>query len=230
MKPIKVMRYRSVTSAPVGGGGGSIKSRLSSWWTFDNTMDDVHGANDMVNGDTPAYAAGKKGYANNNAKRYSNTPTGIEGFHTSGCSLFFWFHPTNTTARVIASLGRNMSGGEILSIDHVDGAFGAGYRDSAGASGPSRIAAALNSWHFVVASWDPSVGAIRLWMDGITSTGTKSAGSALTPQYFEAGSRYSYGWPLGGLMDEAGFVVGALSNDEIAWLYNGGAGRAYSDL
>lgn len=180
-----------------------------------------------------AYSAAKKGNGVDSVKAITGA-TGISGYEAAGCSFFGWIYPTSATARVLTALSINASGGEIIPFDYVSGGIGANYRNSAGfAPGIPRIPAALNTWHFAVVSWIPGPGATGTVSfslnNGTPLTAVKNKGTEVANQYFQLGSNYS-GTVSGAVIDELGFTLGALTADEISYLYNGGAGRAYSEL
>lgn len=224
-----------VAGRPIGGGADpialAIYNKLFEWWTFNNTGVGSKAGVAYSSGTSLGFAGGKVGDAITTGTRATGVPA-VSGFGAAGCSLFGWVRPTTTTSRVLMSMGRNQSGGEIIVIDYVAGAIGAGYRDSVSVGGPSRITAALNTWHFFVVSWKPGVpsGTIELSLNaGAPGTALKTAGSELTPQYFEQGSVYS-NTDAGAMFDEVGFTVGALTAEEIAYLFGSGDGIGYEQL
>lgn len=218
-------------AAPAPAIAASIYSKLYDWWTFNDTGIGAKAGTVFSTGTPLAYSGGKIGNSVSAGQRATGTPS-VSGFGAAGCSLFGWVRPTTSTPRVLLALGRNQSYGEILSLDYVSGGIGVGYRDGANAASPVRIPAALNEWHFFVASWKPGTpnGAVELSINaGTPVTTLKGVGSELVPQYFEQGSKFS-GTSSGALFDEVGFTIGPLTNEEIAFLYNSGAGVGHGDL
>ena len=211
----------------------SIKAKLVSWWPLDSSMADAHGGNPFVSGATPAYVAAKKGNGNNASKRYTSGVAGLPSFHSSGCTIFFWAYLTEGSTRSIASLGRNMSAGEILVLYCIDGKLSAVYRDTNGAvSSGAGISVSLNTWAFVAISWRPQSATekVHIWVSGQDQAADKTIGSAFSPQFVEMGSVYGTSWPLGAVIDEMGMTSQPLTQAELEWLFNSGTGRSYSEL
>jgi uncharacterized protein YaiE (UPF0345 family) len=90
------------------------------------------------------------------------------------------------------------------------------------------------TWYFVVAYYDQTNKEIGLSIDnGAFSTGAivDATMNTSTSEAFEMGgvSGSSARW-LSGNLDEIGVWSRVLPADEISWLYNGGLGRAFSEL
>lgn len=79
----------------------SILSKLTSWYTFDTTLADAHGSNDMVAGIVSGYSAGLKAQQINAGSRVSHTFSVPPAFSTNGgyFTIGGWF---NYTAGAIA--------------------------------------------------------------------------------------------------------------------------------
>jgi hypothetical protein len=88
------------------------------------------------------------------------------------------------------------------------------------------------TWHLVVFTYDASAGVIEMFINTAsegTGTGTVTMVSA-THGYFEIGNSFSVN-ANGGSIDELALWLNyELTPTDITWLYNSGAGRAYSDF
>lgn len=86
------------------------------------------------------------------------------------------------------------------------------------------------TWYFVVAWHDSAANTINISVNAGTADSTShSTGVFDGTAAFTLGARDgSLGTPLDGLLDEVGFWKRVLTGDEIAELYNGGAGRDYA--
>lgn len=95
-----------------------------------------------------------------------------------------------------------------------------------------------NVWHHVVCVYETATKAQRLYVDGagpVTAFGTTAM--TYTGNEFRVGTSYDAGPgrafesnSLDGALDELSMWKRALSASEVAWLYNGGAGRSYAEV
>ena len=224
------MLRRAMMAGGSGSIAGSIVSKLKLWWTFDNTMTDSVASLTLSPAGT--YSAGMKSNCVETV-RSSTGATGISGYEASGFSLFGWIYLTSSSSRILLGFSNNRSGGEVIPIDHVSGGIGMNYGNSAGFSSIGRIAAANNTWHFFESSWIPgsgSTGTVRASLNnGTPLTATKDKGTEVAHSFFQLGSIYSY-TSSGCNLDEVGFCQGALTAEEISYLYNSGSGKSYAEL
>lgn len=100
---------------------------------------------------------------------------------------------------------------------------------AAGVSATSFGSPSANTWYFLVARYDGTNLSICV-NDGTVDTTAFSSDITASTGAFRIGAAGGAGEHLEGDVDEVGLWKRALSAAEITYLYNGGAGRAYSDL
>lgn len=208
----------------------SIYANLVSWWGFDDNQADLKGQNSLLGAAT--YAAGKEGKAIQSPTR-RRTPTKIDVASTvGGGSLFGWIYLTSTSTLAIASLSDSTgSAPENIGLSYISGSgFQGFYRNSAGTLTQFTESGgrATGAWYFIAAVWNGSD--IKLYVNNVLlGTTTGAAGTLKASAGFQFGSTASATNPPGHL-DLWGYSNAALTAAEVAYLYNSGAGRSYSQL
>jgi hypothetical protein len=93
-------------------------------------------------------------------------------------------------------------------------------------------APSLATWYFVYADYDAAGNLMRICVNDGTKDSIAHTGGAGGDQNanFILGDMAAGGTALDGSLDQVGFWTRKLTNAEVAWLYNSGNGRAYSEL
>lgn len=215
---------------------------LISWWSLDETSGnraDSHGSNTLTDNNTVLSAAGKQGNAadfeRDNTEYLSivdnaGLSTGDIDFTVGGWVKNESLTNTNT---VIAkrddsdyeySLGTSNTGPNHQFFFQINAPVTV-YEGNAISTGV---------WYFVVAWHDATNDLIYIQVNNGTAASQATGGSAPsdTTAPFIIGNNNVSATPRphDGLIDELFFYKRILTADERTWLYNAGAGRAYSEL
>lgn len=214
----------SGTPVPVGPAE-TISRKLVSWWNFDGNGQDSIGENHLTG--TATYAAGHIAQAATKTSRLVNNAALLPDPLTwaPGLSMGGWFYVINNGGEDFELRATSLSNGEAYRI-----AFRNGNQVHfvVGGSGPivtissSVGAVAVGGWYFVVATVD-GAGAAKLYV-GTTEVASGSVASGLRRP-----TRVSFGRENGNvfnaLRNDSAFVCDdVLTPEEIAYLYNAGAG------
>lgn len=242
------MTGMSGMSGMVGGAASPLLNGLISYWKLDETTGnrvDSHGSNTLVPQNSPGYAAGKIGNAADFDRTVPNylscaAPAGMPS-GTQAWTVTFWLYldsytvATNYQIPLIYRSGSwtgNFQGFApvvrwdtgALAVFVYNGAAGSPY--SIVTHAPN---ATLGEWQFVDICYTGTQARCRRnctdlagWTACTAGIGTVAEGTPLT---------ISRNWDVAGLdgrMDEVGLWVGrALSDDDLALLYNAGSGLTY---
>lgn len=225
------------------GGNPALKAKLVSWWSFDDTLNDLHGSNNFTNSSPFSYSTTAKKGKSYQPGRSLSAPNNSSTPHplNVGGALFGWLDLTSTTPTQVFCRGSGGIRGETLFMYAGlgdPGGYFIGTRPNTGTNTGIRetstgILASTGGYRFLGLQIDPVLGELQLWVNGAlahsldvsSSIGTGNA----TPGGFYAGYAYNNN-PPPGLCDEYGATNQALTQAEWEWLYNGGNGRAYSEL
>jgi hypothetical protein len=248
----------------------SILAKLTSWYTFDNTGDDAHGAFDLTM-TAATYSPGLQAQQVNKNSRGGHTYASPPAFGTT-TGLFTiggWFNYT-TSAANRAEFGffypSMVSGAEaFVIVVHPAGYFYVETWEDAGVTDSDvrdPLIGAINypvtfqvedstaqtatseqivrivsgvamqpGRYFVVATWD--AGNRALYMDSLL-VDTNTPPAAVKQSTI---GKVALGRDLGSApacmtdVDEAFVCLNAvMTQEEITWIYNGGAGRSYADV
>lgn len=220
--------------------GGIDTTGLISWWTLDETSgtrNDSHGTNHLTDNNTVAYAAGKKGNAadferGNNEYLYIDDNASLS--YSGDFTIALWAKAESYNesyrgwvAKETASNNREFRLQWALGYLEwiVFTASGAGF-----AIAQRALANTDFDWHFIICRYVASTRTAYLSLDnGAEGSATLASAMGDTTARFYLGF-YIGGLYYDGLLDEVSFWKRTLTPDEITWLYNSGAGRAYSDL
>lgn len=224
--------YRGGASSP----GAGIHAKLRAYWKFDSDMLDSIGSYDITGGGTVTHPAGvvSSGMSNSGLALSSGSPPVLS---TPSCSIGGWIKPRSESTPTTLLMGaRNGSGGwnEAFGIVYDAGAFRALARtaQSAGAEyhaiGPfpagGHAYASSRYWHVVARVMN---GSLSLLLDGVRVAQTAIPGPPFS------GSQFFFGYQWAGIYghsyDEC-FASEALTDAEVEWLCNGGAGRSLSEI
>lgn len=213
---------------------------LVAWWSLDETSGtraDSHDSNDLTDNNTVGYAAGKVGNAADfvevNSEYLSVSLTMPSP--VTAMSYVGWWNTDSLSGQVsvfnyIGTAGmlvnRNASSIRVW--------IGGGGNYTLNPSPSPNFS--TGTWYHVAVVYDGS-GATnddrgKIYIDGAVLTspnwlGTIPASISGGSQSVVVGKGSGY---FDGLLDETCVFNDALTADEVAWLYNSGTGRAYSEL
>lgn len=206
----------------------SIATKLVSWWDFDNALTDRYGVNNLSG--TVTYSAGliaQKAVKSTRATKTSavNMPPMTGGGRIT-VGAWVWIKGTGgedveartTTNQAYRLAVRNGNQAHWVVGDLTSSVT---ISSSVGAVG-------VNSWAFLVGTADSVTGDITLYVNGSpVATGTATD--------FKQPTVISFGREIGNVFNaldnDASFICdGLLTDAEVAYLYNSGAGRPGSDF
>lgn len=229
-----------------GGGGGeatTILAKLTSWWELDESSGnrvDSHGGQDLsLSGTEAGTADGVRGAGDNAAVLAGNNhffrddevdlriPTESGNWCTWG-----WFYlASNTGQKGMISKWNAVNASGLERAVSVQS--GIAYAQSGGSEyvNASAAAPAVSTWNFYVA-WKDSDNYVRLRInDGATSVSPGTTSATPTGNQYSVGSFYSSSGRMTGRAQRVGWIKGdILTADEIAYLYNSGSSKTYTEL
>lgn len=231
---------------PQAGGSGleSLLNDMVAWWTLDEgggTRIDSHGSFDLSDSGTTPSIAGKVSSAadfSSGITTLSRAAGDVYGgsFDFSGC--FWGYVPTSVPDRDVAVCNYNTDTAMSFYVQTANLAnrnFQFVGRQADGAIYPyctSTITTLPDTWYFVYYEYDHSTQTMGLKVNDETKVTTIVGGTGLQSGAevpFRIGSRAAdRHWT--GYVDEAAFWTRTLTEDEIASIYNEGAGITYADL
>ena len=212
---------------------------LVSWWSLDEASGDradSHGSNHMSPVATPGNATGKVGSGVDleaSSSQYLTIAAAAQtGLGSAGSFSFgAWYQVESTGTRFVAS--KRSVGAAEFTITTSNEATPACYFYLSPGFSPHVISAAfpVGSWVFLVVGYNSATGQSCVSVNGAApNTATRTFGGLATAP-FSIGYDLSGGLlKFDGVIDEAFYYTRWLSDDELSWLYNSGAGRAYSSL
>jgi hypothetical protein len=238
----------------------SIYSKLVAWWPCNETtgakLNDAH--THGLNGDIAAagsaitfsVASVRSGGPSSilfNGDARANLPTNLDAYiaGANDHAVFTWYRPIATTsgaaAREIICSYNTGSGGSSAKNDqfglYVDAT---GHPTSNWRYGSSSATQGVASTRTVATSTNTFIGYNKLttpktvqhWKDGASETAigytNEPTGTSLEPTI--SGMTGQVTFQAAGALQELTLFNTSLTSSEIAWLYNGGAGRSYADL
>lgn len=217
-------------------------SNLVSWWTLDEnstgTRNDAHGSNHLTDNNTVTFSNGLKIFSAHftaaNTEYLSGSNVTISGSFTVGgwvnidskTAIRGFLSQWDTGSNNRRWMLRYLSSTDRLSfVISSDGANNGGTQYAVS----NDFSPSINSWYFVVGKFEANQ--VTLFVNGNVYTAAASASMHNGSAILTIGSGTSAGvFPMDGRIDEAFLYTRALSNDEISWLYNGGAGRSYCEV
>jgi len=211
-------------------------TNLVAWWSLDETSGtrvDSHGSNDLTDNNTVGFAAGVQG----NAADFESTNTeylditspvaalrgGNKDFTIGG---WIKLESRNTWCHVLSVY----TSGEREYFVTDDGTYLHAYLGDGSLLWVADAASASLStatWYFWVVWHDTSGPSWNIQTDDGSVTSDTTFGG--TPGTGTSALRMGTS-NFDGLQDECFYYERVLTADERTWLYNGGSGRAYSDL
>jgi len=225
------------------------KTDLIAWWALDETIGtraDSHGSNDLSDNNSVGYATGKQGNAadfEKSSDQYLSIADNADlSFGDEDFTICAWVKlESHTQSGAIVAKYRFTGANQRAYLLRVDGGGTNKFQwalSGDGSASDSIYADNLGTvsdgiWYFVVA-WHDSVNdemGIQV-NSGISDTKAYSSGCYDNTESFFIGidNNVDTSRDLDGLVDEICIYGRILSQDEIDWLYNGGLGRAYSEL
>lgn len=226
-------------------GASSILVGLVAAWPLDEANGnflDAHGSNDLT--ETGGTIASTTGLVSN-ARDFEDGDTewgeiaSNADLRSDGGSItiagWVWAETLNGSSGfpVIANKGWK-SATDANSEWALFGQSGALTFSVADGSTPTGIVSAgtmsTGTWHHVVGRLDLENNTLDVFLDGVKTSQAYTAGINSGTETFELGasSRQSLYWD--GLLDEFLFFKRAITDDEVAFLRNGGVGRSYAEL
>lgn len=213
---------------------------LVSWWSLDEasgTRADAHGSNDLTPINAPASASGKVGDAvdlESGSDQYLTIAAGSQSGLAAGAAGFAfgaWYRMESAASAFICSK-RDSGAAEFTMTTNADSPGALHFYLAPGFS-PLIVVGSLpvGGWVFVVVGYDVASGNACISINGAApTTGARAFGGAASAP-FSIGYDLSGGLPKwDGLVDQAFYYTRWLTDDELAWLYNAGAGRSYADV
>jgi len=230
-------------------------ANLAAYWPLDEqsgTRYDAQGSNDLTDVNTVGYATGKQGNAADfvaaNAEYLSSAAEALN-FGAGDFSFSLWLQPSSslstnyaTGGRVIQRRGTGVFGSAAgwQFVVYKSGSncllTNSGFDDGSNSKAFAQVTlGAIGAWIHLVGVVDRTAGTMKLYADGsLVSTEDISAvtGSVNTARAFTLGaSDVNPTQYFDGLMDEVSLWTGkALTEGEVAWLFNDGVARKHSDL
>lgn len=225
-------------------GGGIGTDGLVSWWSLDeatSTRVDVHGGlnANAGSGAGPGNRAGRVGSAVDIAGNWLKVAagSGTTVSSTAPVTVATWVYlDTQIVGFPIARWDGSGNWGVVI-----DGAGSAAFFVARGSGSESAAtpngAVGTGAWYLIVGWLDPDAsanGTIFTQVNNGTVYSFALTGAVNNPglnlrTFFGCINDGSFGL-MDGALDETGFWTRLLTDDERAWLYNSGAGRAYSEL
>lgn len=232
---------RSKANPPLGSSVPIVvtpETGLVAWWDFESGYDDPseypNGTYSWITSGTPSLVAGKVGNAAGVVSGSFNLDTDDFDEPLSGSNpwtVSFWFKDISTSSEVLINKFAGSGDGMILFNDVFSNAFI--FRVFSG--GPvvynfSASYAPLGSdWHFLALSYNPSGGAVvyGLWIDG-NKTAAADLSNNQIPLNTSPFRLMALDFSTVSKFDSFCIFDKALSDDEVATLYNSGSGHNYA--
>lgn len=226
--------------------GNPGTANLVSWWSFNEasgTLADSHGSNDGTLGGTVSYGAtGKVSDCLDFGD--GEVDCGADSsFDVSALTFCAWIKlDANANYQVICSKRENGAGKDMWGWDvRGSGKLVFWINDNGGAGGDwnqwetTGTPISTGTWYHVAVTYDAVADAV-FYVDGSSEASSRTLGDIVSivtnTSNFVIGNldTNTTSQSLDGLIDEPSLFSAALTANEISWLYNGGSGRAYSDL
>lgn len=221
-------------------------ANLISYWALDESSGsraDSHGSKTLTDNNTVGSTTGVQGNAARlveaNTEYLSRADDADLRFTGGDRTICGWVRVNGTHAATvfyIVSKWDSSFQDWAMSGTDATGALGGGVRNAAdtGDFGATDSGANLTdgSWHFVAMIWDATAEEISVKADGRARVTTSAPGGVSASSAAMEFGRLQQGFgPSADIdLDEWALFSAALSDDELAWLYNSGAGRTYAEL
>lgn len=241
--PLERVIYHPLQNAMTGvffpsvGGGSAVDftipmgllSKLHSWYDFENNINDGWGCWPLTSENiAPTYGASPSGQAmlTGNVESYATFPNWGDPAKLFGLGCFVSSSNfTDDTFNI--SLGNGDLVGEALSINEYSGGY-----DAHGRLSPTNysasVASSVDTWHLVVAEHAVD-GVIKIHYDTTINANTVAASTTLNTISTVLMGRGD-GANVASKNAFAFIYQGALTFEELSYIYNGGNGRSISDI
>ncbi len=217
---------------------------LEAWWSQDIDGTDSHGSNNLTEVASPAHVSGKVGNAVDfelSSSQYQNIADNASlSFGDEDMSIGCWVNLESKAADAgIIGKFEFATDNREYALSYINGSDRFQFTvDNNGTAPTTNIlannlgAVSTGTWYFLVCVHDSAANEIRISANAGTQDITAhSTGIFNSTSDFVIGAFNDTPFALfDGLVDEPFVYRKALSTDEISWLYNGGDGRAYSEL
>lgn len=224
-RAIAVSRGRAL-SVPSGSAdpiGDALRADVVAYYKFDDASDSGPGSYNLTNNNSVTFSAGKVGNAANFVAASNQSLSrsgGVISIGTTDFAISFWLK-TSTTSGIL------FDASTLIYVNSLVGTLQ--YVVSASLYANIALPYSDNAWHHSVFNGDRN-GLASVYFDGVVA-GTfdispadglslVGTGDVLFGDFTVAGNEYN------GSLDEAGIWRRLLTVDEIAHLYNAGAGRS----
>lgn len=204
-----------------------------SYWSLGEAAGvraDSNGLRDMAPAtNSPANAAGKSGNAllADGANYLRATGIDVINLQANGATVWGWIYPTNIGTMGILQNSTNLNMALVYRGEFNQLTFRVNDSVSGASTATNPVTLPLNAWHFVWGRYDPVSKQAEVGYNDIPGTiGTPLATGANVLGGLEIG-RYGATIADNCLFDEVGLVLRKLTDQEIAYLYNGGDGNFY---
>lgn len=228
----------TTTGAVVSSGGESspLLTDLVSYWKLDEASGvryDSHGSKDLTDVNTVGQSTGKIDSsalfvrANSEFLRYNSG--GLEpGAGSWTGSMWVNFTTVGSENPLISSGGFSFPS---FNVRHNGTAWVLYVIDSATVTATYTHTPSTGTWYHVAGVIDKTLNMLYLYLNGAQVASASIAGAGLDTfgvnWNFSLGKHQQSSQYLNGLLDEVGIWSRALTSDEVADLYNSGAGLAY---
>lgn len=220
---------------------------LVSWWRLEESSGaraDAHGGQTLTDNNTVASASGKQGQAADleasNSEYLSRADSAALSLGDVDATLGLWAR-LESKGTLRALLSKFEPSGDqreyrILYENTTDRFYWNVSSDGTSGGETMLAANALGSpatatWYFIVVWHDAAANEIGIQVNnGAGDTAAHSGGVHDGTAALRLGAIGGPAQYMDGLLDEAFLYKRLLSADERAWLYNGGAGRAYAEV
>ncbi len=221
----------------------TVKTSLIAYWSLEEssgTRVDAEGSNDLADNNTVLQGTGKVGscadFEDATSESLSITDNTDMSTGDVDYSFICWvkFESLSGNDFLLAKddvslqreYGLYKNASDIFTVEVFNGADGLVGTDTASTFG----AVIVDTWYFVYAFHNSVANTVGISVnDGTVDSSATSGATGDSTSQFELGAR-NVALFLDGLLDEVGFWKKVLTSSEVTWLYNGGSGRAYSDL
>lgn len=222
-------------------GGATVLIDLESYWSLDETSGnalDAHGSNDLTDVNTVGSGTGKVSgarlFTTADSDKLAITDNASFDIGDADFTFTFWVKfvdfGTGGLIHKYGSAGNReyliyQSSGQIHFLISSDGTnvADASYNHSGGL--------VADTWYFVIAEYDATANEVRIGVQGATpATASHSGGVYNSGSDFALGTEATVVGGPDAYLDEVGFWKRLLTTDEVNFLYNSGAGRAYESF
>jgi parallel beta-helix repeat protein len=213
-----------VDTTPVHAACVAPPSGLVSWWGGDNNALDIVGVNNAAPHGGVTYGAGEVGSAFNldgADGSYLQVPysSSLDIQGSLSISAWVYIRDTSGTRLIAGKAGSTQLYSQAGSLHFV-------IYDSP--TNPQHVVSAAtlsaNTWYHVAAVFDSGTGQSRIYLNGALDNSAPITGLPVAdPDPYEIGGFSGYGSNLDGHIDELAIFNKALSDSEIAAIYNSGS-------